>query len=249
MTGDGVFVLSKVVRPTGFKGIFRTTDPFIHLTPLFSLHSSILGDAVHKQQSSHRNQSHANMCQIEKNSPAAMIRTGFWDAPRREEQSLEDINLLFFLLTSPDRSPIGIIEINWRITAARIKWDISQLRTVIDRLAEQNEIIKSEGWIFITSWWDHNSLPGDGLIDRIVPVLEHAPPGLLKLWAKATWEQSKNKETWIFKHKLFDSYRNDPDLADGTGKGDTSRRSGGSRGGTTPPQSKRKTTVKKKDND
>lgn len=188
------------------------------------------------------------MCQIEKNSAAAMIRTGFWDAPRREEQSLEDINLLFFLLTSPDRSPIGITEINWRITAARIKWDISQLRTVIDRLAEQEEIIKSDGWIFITSWWDHNSLPGDGLMDRIIPILEQAPTNLLKLWSKATWEQSKNKGTWIFKHKLFNSYHKEQDSPEGATKAATSARRGGSRGSSTPPQNKRKTTVKKKDN-
>lgn len=147
------------------------------------------------------------MCHSEKNSPAAQIKTGFWDAPRRESQSLEDITLLLHLLTSPDRSPIGMMHINWRITAARLKWDRLQVETILNRLHDQGELERNENWIFVKIWWDHNSIPGPGLKDRILPLLQEAPIELLDTWSRVTWEQADNKESWIFQIPLFTEFK------------------------------------------
>lgn len=183
------------------------------------------------------------MCHSEKNSPAAQIKTGFWDAPRRESQSLEDITLLLYLLTSPDRSPIGMMHINWRITAARLKWDRLQVETIVNRLRDQGELERNGSWIFIKIWWDHNSIPGPGLKDRVLPLLQEAPVELLETWSRATWEQADNKESWIFQIPLFNEIKNQQKKRSqkrDTTQDNTLGSTSGSTPGTTPPQNKSK---------
>lgn len=187
------------------------------------------------------------MCHSEKNSPASQIKTGFWDAPRREEQSLEDITLLFYLLTSPDRTPIGIMHINWRITAARLKWDRLQVETIVNRLHDQSELERNGNWILINIWWDHNSIPGPGLKDRVLPLLQEAPVELLTKWSQLTWEQAENKESWIFQISLFDKFKTKPkkrpdkrDTSDDQNPGTTL----GATLGATPPKSNSKKKLK-----
>lgn len=140
-----------------------------------------------------------NMCHVEKNSPAAMIRTGFWNTPRRDSQSLEDIVLQLYLLTGPERSPVGLIEINLMLAAARLKWDRLQVQTVMQRLEEQGEIVRHGNWLFVSCWWDHNSKPGPGLEGRIISILHEVPEALVEAWAQATSQSGIRPEIWLNK--------------------------------------------------
>lgn len=139
------------------------------------------------------------MCQFEKNSPGACVKSGFWGAPRRESQSQEDMALLFYLLTCPERSPVGIAQFNWGISAARLKWDRLQLLTVLDRLETQQEIIRSDNWLFVTTWWDHNSLPGPGLEERINALLVEVPKMLVAALIQATKKAYQGSSIWLLK--------------------------------------------------
>lgn len=137
------------------------------------------------------------MCHVERNSPAAMIRTGFWNTPRRDGQSLEDIVLQLYLLTGPERSPVGMIEINLMLAAARLKWDRLQVQTVMQRLEDQGEIVRQGNWLFVSSWWDHNSNPGPGLGGRIVSILSEVPETLVEAWARAAKQSGIKPEIWL----------------------------------------------------
>lgn len=139
------------------------------------------------------------MCHVERNSPAAMIRTGFWNAPRRDGQSLEDIVLQLYLLIGPERSPVGLTEINLMLAAARLKWDRLQVQTVMQRLEDQNEIVRQGNWLFVCSWWDHNSNPGPGLGERIIAILHEVPEILVETWARAARQCGIKPEIWLQK--------------------------------------------------
>lgn len=122
------------------------------------------------------------MCLAESNSAGAMLKTGFWKAPRRQEQSMEDKYLLMYLLTSPQRACIGMYPLHVGEAAAQIGWDKQQFFTVLDRLAGQNEIIVNGYWVLVLNWWDHNSKPGPGLEATISRLLAEAPPLLKEDW-------------------------------------------------------------------
>ena len=172
------------------------------------------------------------MCQFEKNSPGACVKSGFWGAPRRESQSQEDMALLFYLLTCPERSPVGIAQFNWGISAARLKWDRLQLLTVLDRLETQQEIIRSDNWLFVTTWWDHNSLPGPGLEERINALLVEVPKMLVAALIQATKKAYQGSSIWLLKL---------PILCDELSVGST--------GGSTPPTRGSKNNDKRKNKD
>lgn len=137
------------------------------------------------------------MCKKEKDSPAAQLKTGFWEAPRRDNQTLEDMVLLLCLLTSRDRTPIGLFQVHFRLLAARVKWDEHQLRSVMKRIESQGEVHVHENWIFVTSWWDHNSAPGPGWDVHIKEILEEAPVEIIAIWAKATDKAGIKVNRWI----------------------------------------------------
>lgn len=137
------------------------------------------------------------MCKKEKDSPAAQLKTGFWEAPRRDNQTLEDMVLLLCLLTSRDRTPIGLFQVHFRLLAARVKWDEHQLRSVMKRIESQGEVHVHENWIFVTSWWDHNSAPGPGWDVHIKEILEEAPIEIISIWAKATDKAGIKVNRWI----------------------------------------------------
>jgi hypothetical protein len=137
------------------------------------------------------------MCKREKDSPPAQVKTGFWEAPRRDGQTLEDMVLLLCLLTSRDRTPIGLFQVHYRLLAARVKWDEHQLRSVLKRIELQGEVHVHENWIFVTSWWDHNSAPGPGWDVHIREILAEAPAELINVWEKATAKAGIKTNRWI----------------------------------------------------
>lgn len=137
------------------------------------------------------------MCRSERQSPAAQMRTGFWDAPRRDNQSMEDVYLSCYTLTCRERTPIGLFPLNFRIAAARLKWDEQQLRTVMQRLTEQGEVLTEGSWIAVATWWDHNNKPGPGLTDRIREVVASAPSNLLDRWIKICAAEGVDTEPWF----------------------------------------------------
>ena len=122
------------------------------------------------------------MCQVERDSAGAMMRTGFWMAPRRQHQSIEDKFLLAYFLTCPERTSIGLYPIHLGEAAGRTGGDKHQFSTVMDRLAEQNEINVEGFWVLVRSWWDHNNKPGPGLREKITRTLAEAPPSLRTEW-------------------------------------------------------------------
>lgn len=111
-----------------------------------------------------------------------MIRTGFWTAPRRQSQSVEDKFLLTYLLTCPERTSIGIYPIHLGEAAGRTGGDKHQFSTVMERLVDQNEINVDGYWVLVRSWWDHNNRPGPGLREKITRTLAEAPPCLRAEW-------------------------------------------------------------------
>ena len=122
------------------------------------------------------------MCQVERDSAGAMMRTGFWMAPRRQHQSIEDKFLLAYFLTCPERTSIGLYPIHLGEAAGRTGGDKHQFSTVMDRLVEQNEINAEGFWVLVRSWWDHNNKPGPGLREKITRTLAEAPPSLRSEW-------------------------------------------------------------------
>jgi hypothetical protein len=111
-----------------------------------------------------------------------MLRTGFWTAPRRQHQSVEDKFLLAYFLTCPERSSIGLFPIHIGEAAGRTGGDKHQFVTVMERLAEQGEITVDGYWILVRSWWDHNNKPGPGLRQTILRTLDEAPASLRSEW-------------------------------------------------------------------
>lgn len=122
------------------------------------------------------------MCQVERESAGAMMRTGFWTAPRRQNQSVEDKFLLAYLLTCPERTSIGLFPLHLGEAAGRTGGDKHQFLTVLDRLVEQREINVEGYWVMVRNWWDHNNRPGPGLRETIYRTLEEAPPALRVEW-------------------------------------------------------------------
>lgn len=95
---------------------------------------------------------------------------------------MEDKYLLMYLLTSPQRSCIGMYPLHVGEAAAQIGWDKQQFVTVLDRLAGQNEIIVNGYWVLVLNWWDHNAKPGPGLDATISRLLAEAPPLIKEDW-------------------------------------------------------------------
>lgn len=135
------------------------------------------------------------MCLAESSSPGAMLRTGFWKAPRRQEQSVEDKYLLLFLLTCPQRSCIGLYPIHVGEAAAQTGWDKQQFFNVLDRLVGQKEIAIDGYWVLMLNWWDHNSKPGPGFDETIARLLSEAPQSLKKAWQKIAQEAGKSRHS------------------------------------------------------
>lgn len=168
------------------------------------------------------------MCKREKDSPPAQVKTGFWEAPRRDGQTLEDMVLLLCLLTSRDRTPIGLFQVHFRLLAARVKWDEHQLRSVLKRIESQGEVHVHENWIFVTSWWDHNSAPGPGWDVHIREILAEAPTELIDIWLNATARAGVKTNRWI-KAEANDSKEEEQE--DDVGQNEPT---GGATPGTTP---------------
>ncbi len=122
------------------------------------------------------------MCQVERESAGAMLRTGFWTAPRRQYQSVEDKFLLAYFLTCPERSSIGLFPIHLGEAAGRTGGDKHQFLAVMERLTEQREIAVDGYWVLVRNWWDHNNRPGPGLRVTILRTLEEAPAALRGEW-------------------------------------------------------------------
>src|ERR1017187_10147124 len=126
------------------------------------------------------------MCQVEKDSAGAMIRTGFWTATRRQAQSAEDRFMSVYFLTCPERTSIGLYPVHRGEAAGRMGGDMHQFLTVVDRLVDQGEIITDGYWVLVPNWWDHNSKPGPGFREKIARTLAEAPPGLRDQWEVIT---------------------------------------------------------------
>lgn len=138
------------------------------------------------------------MCDVERKSAGAQMRTGFWDAPRRDGQSAEDMYCSAFLLTNGNRNPVGLYPLNFRVAAARLKWDELQLRTVADRLQKQNEIQIEGNWVLIMNWWDHNNGRLSPSWDEpIRKSLEGVPTDLLNKWLKNCVDNGVEAERWL----------------------------------------------------
>ena len=126
-----------------------------------------------------------------------MVRTGFWQASRRQNQSTEDKYLLIYLLTGPQRSCIGIYPLHLGEAAAQTGWEKQQLETVLARLQRQKEIVMSGYWVVILNWWDHNSRPGTGFDEKISRLLEEAPAVLKYKWLSTAKSAKVYPKDWV----------------------------------------------------
>lgn len=115
-------------------------------------------------------------------SPAAQVRVGFWDSPRREQQSTEDRLAQIYYLSTPYRSVIGVFQVNMRTAASHLGWDRPQLEMVTARLENQGEVAQENGWIWVKCWWDYNSPPGPGWDMTIKELLTGLPENLRQAW-------------------------------------------------------------------
>jgi len=122
------------------------------------------------------------MCYVEKSSPGAYIKTGFWQAPRRQSQSLAEILLSNYLLGCPERNAIGMFPIHVGEVAGRTVRDAAMLVSTLSQLVEQGEIVMEGYWIMVPSWWDHNHQPGPGHRERVELTLSAAPAALRSQW-------------------------------------------------------------------
>jgi len=126
------------------------------------------------------------------------MKTGFWDAPRRDSQSAEDLFCSAFLLTNPNRNVVGLYQLNYRVASARIKWDELQLRTVMDRLKKHEEIDTEGSWVLVLSWWDHNNGRLSATWDEpIRKSLDGAPGRLLERWRENCITSGVDPTTWM----------------------------------------------------
>ena len=122
------------------------------------------------------------MCHVEKDSTGAFIRTGFWTAPRRQQQSRDDTFHSLYVLTCPERNAIGLFPIHFGEAAGRIGGDTDQLIAAHGRLVEHREISMNGYWILVRNWWDHNHKPGPGHCEKIARALADAPEALRVEW-------------------------------------------------------------------
>lgn len=136
------------------------------------------------------------MCIVEMNSPGAMLRTGFWLAPRRQDQTMEDKYLLLYLLTCPERTSIGLYPLNVAISAARVGWDKQQFLSVLNRLVKQSEVSVHGYWVLVHTWWDHNSRPGPGFESQITTLLAEAPLKLIEKWEEISYKAKILPFSW-----------------------------------------------------
>jgi hypothetical protein len=144
------------------------------------------------------------MCYVEKSSPGAYIKTGFWNAPRRQTQSLAEILLSLYLLGCPERNPIGMFPIHTGEAAGRTFRDADILVSTLNQLVEQGEIFMEGYWIMVPSWWDHNHKPGPGYREHVERTLSAAPVRLRSQWEAVAvaagvypfgWSESANGRT------------------------------------------------------
>lgn len=111
-----------------------------------------------------------------KNSPAAQIKTGFWeDETIIDTHSIEDRFMLLFLLSCPSRSMSGIIKRNFREMISLLGWEKQQIQILIDRLCQLDDIYVSGSFIWVKSYFDHNSLPSPTHFNLINSRLEEVP--------------------------------------------------------------------------
>lgn len=130
-------------------------------------------------------------------SPAAQFRVGFWDSPLRQTASTEDVVLLMYCLLSPYRRPAGLYQWNERLAAAQIGWDPPQLRQVADRLEAKGAAYFVDGWVWIPSWFDHNSTPGPGVYQGFAESLATAPQVLYDRWHQDALDRGLPVDTWM----------------------------------------------------
>lgn len=130
-------------------------------------------------------------------SPAAQFRVGFWDSPMRQTASTEDVVLLIYCLLSPYRRAAGLYQWNERLAAAQIGWDPPQLRQVADRLEVKGTAYFVDGWVWIPSWFDHNSSPGPGVYEGFAESLATAPQALYDRWHQDALDRGLPVDTWM----------------------------------------------------
>lgn len=123
-------------------------------------------------------------------SPSAMIKTGIWeDEDFINNHSIEDRFMLFHLLTCPSRNMSGIIKNNYRIMSSHLGWDKQQIQILIDRLSQLGDIFVSGSFIWVKSYFDHNSLPAPSHFNQINSRLQEIPESMLKIWLEDAIER------------------------------------------------------------
>lgn len=130
-------------------------------------------------------------------SPAAQFRVGFWDSPMRQATSTEDVMLLMYCLLGPYRKAAGLYRWSERLAAAQIGWDPPQLRQVAERLEAKGAVYMMDGWVWVASWWDHNSSPGPGIYQSFPDYLIDAPQALLERWHEDAIARGLPVEVWM----------------------------------------------------
>jgi len=151
-------------------------------------------------------------------SPAAQFRTGFWDAPTREHLSGEDVFLLMYLLLCPYRHATGIFRLNWRLAASHLGWDQPQLVKVIERLAAAEAVVTEEGWLWVTSFFDHNNSPGPGVYSNFSKHLASAPENLVSAWRRDALDRGLPVHLW-FQEDVFQGGSSPPSTPPSTPPG------------------------------
>lgn len=122
------------------------------------------------------------MCEVERKSPGAVLKTGFWTTPRRQSMSMELRCVASYIHTCPERTAIGLFPVHHGEVAGRMNCDVPKLLEHLQSLVDSGEIVMNGYWILVLDWWDHNHRPGPGFRDSITRVLKEAPPKLREEW-------------------------------------------------------------------
>lgn len=116
-------------------------------------------------------------------SPSSMIKTGIWeDEEFVDSHSIEDRFMTLYLLTCPFRNISGIVKANYRIMTSHLGWDKQQTQIVINRLQKTGDILVDGVYIWLKSYFDHNSLPAPSHFNQINSRLQEIPEEMLKVW-------------------------------------------------------------------
>lgn len=91
-----------------------------------------------------------------------MISDDFWTDPDLSHLTTENLLTLLLFLTNSYSNVTGVYRVQWRSLGAGIGWTEAQMLSAARDLESKGVVAIDEttGWIWVKTWWDHNSLSG-----------------------------------------------------------------------------------------